>query len=270
MPPLTRRRRRRRLERLLERRRLERERERRRLRRRWERERERERRRRERERERRLERERERRLERERRRLRRPPRSLNVFGTEDIYIKHIFFFIKLIKTMVSMYPNTQAEAYIVKDGVFTPCPQPMPCASNCPPCMDPGHDSFVTSLKKLGYEQFAEIVILSGLKDLDCKGITVFVPTEGCIKFADGEKCDKLTAVNIVKASSMKGIIPSEVLGQRIEAKYPSLCRAQPLLIRCTPNSIHVNGVAVCKTNKKNNKTCVHEITQMMSTKCIC
>ena len=169
-----------------------------------------------------------------------------------------------------MYPNTQANAYIVENGVFTPCPQPMPCASNCPPCMDPGHDSFVTSLKKLGYNQFADIVILSGLKDLDCKGITVFVPSEGCIKFADGEECDKLTAVNIVKASSMKGIIPSEVLGQRIEAKYPSLCRAQPLEIRCTPNSIHVNGVAVCKTNKKDNKTCVHEITQMMTTKCIC
>ncbi len=169
-----------------------------------------------------------------------------------------------------MYPNTQAEAYLVRDGVFTPCPQPMPCASNCPPCMDPGHDSFVASLKKLGYHQFADMVILSGLKNLDCKGITVFVPPEGSIQFSDGEKCDKLTAVNTVKASCMKGIIPSEVLGQRIEAKYPSLCSAQPLEIKCTENSIKVNDIYVLCTNKKDNKTCVHEITKLMVAECVC
>ncbi len=168
-----------------------------------------------------------------------------------------------------MYPNTQAEAYLVKDGIFTPCPQPMPCASSCPPCTDPGHDSFVSSLKNLGYHQFAEIVVHSGLKNLDCKGITVFIPPEGTIYFERGEQCDKLKAVNIVKASSMEGIIPSEVLGQRVEADYRSLSRSHPLYIKCRKNSITVNGVPVLSTNKKNNKTCVHEIKYLLDPLCV-
>lgn len=181
--------------------------------------------------------------------------------------------------MVSMYPNSQAMAYeISDDGVFTPCPpSSIAGSSNCPSCAFSNVSSLSLTLERMGFAKFGKIVEISGLQNLDSRGITLFAPCDLLIPDEFVANCKKLEAINIVKASSMERLIPAVVLCQRKKGKYGSLHKIFKLEVICTDTSIHISTdgqdpVNVMKTNitdAQNPNVMVHSVDQMLHPQCV-
>ena len=121
-----------------------------------------------------------------------------------------------------MYPYSQASAYEIKNGVFSPCSADS-AASNCPPCISSSKSDLSSALLQLGLFKFSKIVEISGLKNISCTGCTVFAPRDDDIDDYYVQNCTRLDAVKIVKSSIMPNIVPIEVLLQRGKAKYPTI-----------------------------------------------
>jgi hypothetical protein len=124
-----------------------------------------------------------------------------------------------------MYPYSQASAYEIKNGVFSPCPSSLSSsASRCPPCLDSSTSELSVALVQIGLFKFAKIVEISGLKNICTGGCTVFAPRDDDIDPDYVQHCTRLDAVKIVKSSIMPNIIPIQVLLQSGgKTKYPTI-----------------------------------------------
>ena len=170
--------------------------------------------------------------------------------------------------MVSMYPNTQATSYSLKNGVFEVCPPSMLAAGQCPPCVPDSSTELSQTLKTMGFTKFARIVEISGLKKLDCLGITIFAPPDSAISDYFLESCRKLEAVNIVKSSSLQRLIPAAVFCQRKSCKYQTLNHLHKVKIKCGIG-MTVDNIRVIKPDQKMNDVIVHVVEKLVAPECM-
>ena len=170
--------------------------------------------------------------------------------------------------MVSMYPNTQATSYYFKDGVFEVCPPSMLAAGQCPPCVPDSRTELSETLKNMGFAKFSRIVEISGLKNLDCFGITMFAPPDSAISDYFLESCRKLEAINIVKSSSIERLVPAAVFCQRRSCKYQTLNHLHKVKIKCG-QGMTVDGIRVIKPDQKSGEVIVHVVEKLIAPECM-
>ena len=163
-----------------------------------------------------------------------------------------------------MYPYSMPTDYRVNPF------KPYPKNTDCKPCGILCQPRLAQQLSCLGFKNFGRLVTLSGLKNLDDRNITMFAVPDENIPEAFLKTCERMTAINIIRSSTMPNNIPTSVLSQSQNAFYASLNRQFNIHIYFENRRMIVDGINCIGGDLKDGKLTVHVLDMLINPPCSC